>query len=389
MVGTGPHFLLCHLCLRVDLGAVLPVRGNIQQAVAHENAVDCLGFCLERRRHHGVLAPAGGQQQAGHHAQGGVDVPYQFHARFLACQGVHAAHHVRTGHTGGVQALGRHRQRGGLLCRLGQNGDQHVSVIVMGGNIVTVSFQGGVPVLDLQGVQQDIGLFINHLAVRHGAVLRLVHLGVRGLFGVQHVHQDNGGDIEHAETGVNALAQGKVLEVVGIPHILLALRERVAQHGLVYRRRRIFGQVNGGGPENHLQARAALNGGGQACVDLRIINAMEIRHFPFPPLAVPLGLAVQGVIASGPVVELAPDLRQLVQGDHQAAQDRLFLDGLRQRGRRSVCVNGVLHGHAGDGGAAVDHRASGLVCLFGVFAHVSGTSLKMAGAANVSAMPAK
>ena len=88
-------------------------------------------------------------------------------------------------------------------------------------------------------------------------------------------------------------------------------------------------------------------------------------------------------------VELVPDLRQLVQGDHQAAQDRLFLDGLRQRGGRSVCVNGVLHGHAGDGGAAVDHRASGLGGLFRVFAHVSGTSLKMAGAARFSATPAK
>ena len=316
-------------------------------------------------------------------------MPYQFHARFLACQGVHTAHHVRTGHAGGVQALGRHGQRGGLLCGLGQNGDQHVSVIVMGGNIVTVRHQGGVPVLDLQGVQQDILLFIDQLPVRHGAVRRRVYGGVAALAGVQHVHQDNGGDIEHAETGVNTLAQGKVLEVVGIAHILLALSERVAQHGLIYRRRRIFGQVNGGGPENHLQARAALNGGGQACVDLRIINAMEIRHFPFPPLAVPLGLAVQGVIAPGPGVELAPDLRQLVQGDHQAAQDRLFLDGLSQRGGRSVGVNGVLHCHAWNGGAAVDHLAGGLVGLFGVFAHVSGTSLKMAGAASFSAMPAK
>ena len=389
MVGTGPHFLLGHLGVRVDGGPVLPVRGNIQQAVADENAVDGLGFRLERRRHHRVPAPAGGQQQARHHAQFGVDVADQLHARFLARQGVHAAHHVRTGHTGGVQALGRHGQRVGLLGRLGQNGDQHVAVIVVGGNIVTLRHQGGVPVLDLQGVQQDIGLFINHLAVRHGAVLRRVHGGVAGLAGIQHVHQDNGRHIEHAETGVNALAQGKVLEVVGIPHILLALRERVAQHGLVYRRRRISGQVNGGGAENHLQARAALNGGGQAGVDLAVVYAVKIRHFVLPPLAVPLGLAVHGVIAPGPGVELAPDLRQLLQGDHQAAQDRVFLCGLLQRGGHPVGVGRELYGHAGDGGAAVDHRASGLGGLFGVFAHVSGTSLKMAGAASFSATPAK
>ena len=42
-----------------------------------------------------------------------------------------------------------------------------------------------------------------------------------------------------------------------------------------------------------------------------------------PPLADPPCLAVQGVIAPGPDVELAPDLRQLLQGDHQAAQDRV------------------------------------------------------------------
>ena len=48
------------------------VGGVDEQTVADENAVDGLGFCLERRRHHRVPAPAGGQQQARHHAQFGV-----------------------------------------------------------------------------------------------------------------------------------------------------------------------------------------------------------------------------------------------------------------------------------------------------------------------------
>ena len=275
----GPQGLLGGPHVGVDLRAVLLcVRGNVQIGHAVEVPVDPLGLGLQGCRHGGVVAPSGGQQDPGRHAETGIDLAHQFQAGFLPGQGVHAAHNVRRRHAVRFQAGAGHFQGFRLLGGLGQDGDRHRAVLRVGGHVVAAGHQGGVRVLDHDGVQEDKLLCVGHGTVRHGALLLRVLRGMAALAGVQHIHQDNGRHVEHAETGVHALAKGEVLEVVRIAHGLLALREGIAHHGLVDGRRRIRRHVDRGGAEDDLQARRPLDRCGQAGFLLLVVNAVIIRH---------------------------------------------------------------------------------------------------------------
>ena len=98
------------------------------------------------------------------------------------------------------------------------------------------------------------------------------------LIGIQHVHQDNGRNVENLETGANALAKGEVLEIVRIADGLHSLLVAVNQLWGVDRRRWVFRQVNGRRAENDLQASAALNGYGQAGGLLGVIYTVFVCH---------------------------------------------------------------------------------------------------------------
>ena len=77
MIAGGSQLLLGLLDLGIDLCSVLSLSGDVQQAGAVIHPVDTLRLGLEGCGHHGELAPAGGQQQAGGHAQLGIDLPDQ------------------------------------------------------------------------------------------------------------------------------------------------------------------------------------------------------------------------------------------------------------------------------------------------------------------------
>ena len=275
----GPQGLLGGPHVGVDLRAVLlRVRGNVQIGHAVEIPVDPLGLGLQGRRHGGVVAPSGGQQDPGRHAETGIDLSHQFQAGFLPGHGVHAAHNVRRRHAVRFQTGAGHDQGFRLPGGLVQNGDRHRAVLRVGGHVVAAGHQGGGGVLDLDGVQEDKLLSVGHGPVHHVASLLRVLRDVAGLAGIQHIHQDNGRHVEHAETGVHALAKGEVLEVVRIAHGLLALREGIAHHRLVDGRRRVRRQVDRRRAENNLQARRPLDRCGQAGFLLLVINAVIIRH---------------------------------------------------------------------------------------------------------------
>lgn len=97
--------------------------------------------------------------------------------------------------------------------------------------VVAAGHQGGAAVLHGQGVQQHIFLVIQHHAVHNVAAFRLVLRDVGRLIGIQHVHQDNGRNVENLETGANALAKGEVLEIVRIADGLHSLLVAVNQQG--------------------------------------------------------------------------------------------------------------------------------------------------------------
>ena len=283
MGGTGAQGFLGALYAGVNHRAVT-VRGNVQKATAIKIAVDVLGLGLEGCRYSGGVAPAGCQDQAGHHAQGGVNLADQFQAGFLAGGGVHAAHNVGSGHAGGFQAGAAHGQTAGLLGRRGKQRNGHAAVVLMCRLVVAAGHQGGAAVLHGQGVQQHIFLVIQHHAVHNVAAFRLVLRDVGRLVGIQHVHQDNGRNVENLETGANALAKGEVLEIVRIADGLHSLLVAVNQLGGVDRRRGVFRQVNGRRAENDLQASAALNGYGQAGGLLGVIYTVFVCHVVLPPV---------------------------------------------------------------------------------------------------------
>lgn len=107
----GPQGLLGGPHVGVDLRAVLlRVRGNVQIGHAVEIPVDPLGLGLQGRRHGGVVAPSGGQQDPGRHAETGIDLSHQFQAGFLPGHGVHAAHNVRRRHAVRFQTGAGHVQ---------------------------------------------------------------------------------------------------------------------------------------------------------------------------------------------------------------------------------------------------------------------------------------
>ena len=123
----------------------------------------------------------------------------------------------------------------------------------MAGQVILASDQGRFCILHHECVQQHIGLVVPQGAVGlNGDFLFRVGGGVGGLVGVQHIDQDDRRHVEDTKAIVHALAQGKVLEVVRVPKVILALSERVAQNGFVDGGCRIVQHMDRRSPKNDL-----------------------------------------------------------------------------------------------------------------------------------------
>ena len=238
----------------VDRCAVLLcIGGDVDIGHRAEHAVDALGLGLESRCHYGLLTPAGGKEDAGSHAQAGINLPDQLDAGLLAGQRIHTAHNVGGGDAVRLEALAGHLEGAGLCRGVVQNNDVDRTVVRMAGQVILTSDQGRFRILHHERVQQHIGLVVPQGAVGLDSdFLFRVGGGVGGLVGVQHIDQDDRRHVENTEAVVHALAQGEVLEVIRVPKVILALSEGVAQNGFVDGGCRIVHHMDGCSPKNDL-----------------------------------------------------------------------------------------------------------------------------------------
>ena len=231
------------------------------------------------------MAPAGGQQKAGGHAQLGVDLPHDFHAP-LPSGGAHADHIIAV-QGGGVDRSGIHGQfRRRCSGSGGNEGDLKVAVIVEGEDIVLLLLQlhlrpFAVGKLHGYGVQQNAGDGDGGLQVHHGYLGGVVFLLVLGR--VQDVDENDRGHADQLEAGIHGGAEGvavmsETVLFLAVAELADGLRPAVGNDGLVGHVIGVVCQVDGGGPEYHLKSGGAQDGGDQTGGLLQNSDAMFKRH---------------------------------------------------------------------------------------------------------------
>ena len=381
-IATGPIFGGEELA--VNAAAGFPAV-DVDKTLAAEIAVDFLAFRRQDDANVRDLAPTGGQDKAGSHAESGVNLPEDFKAGFCAGGRVIGADNFILVNLGGVNAGRSHLNGGGLRPLAGKGkGNDQPAVIIEGKDIVIIHREGNVLAafrcprnFDFYGVPEDTQNGDRGLQILNGDGGFLVRLLV--LFGVKHIHEDNGGDVGQFEVCVDALTKGVtavvLVPIIRIAELLHGLRVGIGNNRGVGGGVGVRGQVDRGGPENDLQPCRPLQGRDDACGLFKHSYAMFVSHCVVTPSlllgGVPLGLLIEGV---NPAL-LLPDLVQghgkASDGDAKAQEVGGFFRGLPQL-LGDFAVGGVAGGQADDRRANVDHpgvgrRGRSLGGLFGLF----------------------
>ena len=293
--------------LRLDGGVDGRARGSavyIDNALATEITVDLFAFRLKNDTHIGVVAPAGGEEQAGGQPEFGIYLPQNLHAGFLAGGRVIGSDDVIDGNGRGVDALAFHGQRrGGSPGTCGCQGDHEVTVIVEGQDvvgscgqidsgtgcggfilIVRTSGNGRNRSLDRYLIRQNPLDGNRGGKVGHSDGCDCVILDV--LRRIQHVDENNRGNAEQFEVGINALAEGVAFEVRGIAQLLHGFFVAIGDQGGVCRRIGIGGKVYGSSSEDNLKPSGSLDRGNDAGGLFQNSHAMLIGHSCFAPFIV-------------------------------------------------------------------------------------------------------
>ena len=228
------------------------------------------------------MAPAGGDNQAGGHAELGVNLAEHFKAA-LRAPGRGSDDVIRI-HNGGVDGGGGDLQPRGLRSPAScDQGDDQVAVIVEGEDVVGLNLQSGIVslCLDLDGARQDAGDGDDGLHALHG--VGSLHVFLLVLLGVEHVHENDRGHVHQLKAGIHGGAEG--VEVVAVFVLFLAVTELADGLCPVVGNDRGVGHfvgvirhVDGCGSEDHLQPRRPGDGGDDAGGSFLHPDAMLVRH---------------------------------------------------------------------------------------------------------------
>ena len=262
---------------------------NVNKALTTEIAVNFLRLCGHNNANIGNVAPAGGKDKAGGHAQFGVYLAQNLKALFPA--GCAHADHVVFVH--GVRVDGGPLNGDGGSCRPGPGGGQgnkHLTIIVETQKVIGAVRQGGGVAAaipggngNFYGIQQEAG---------HGDkslhVLNLYRCGVDFLLvllGVQDVDENDRGNADKLETGIHGLAKGILCVVRRIAELFHGLGPGVGNDRRVGYAIGVVCQIDGGGTENDLQPCGTQNGGDQAGGLFRYSDAMLKCHLAYSPFS--------------------------------------------------------------------------------------------------------
>ena len=287
LVGASGGFL-CDLDLIVG-GAAVGGAVNVNKALTTEIAVDFLCLCGHDNANVRDMAPTGGKDKAGGHAQLGVYLTQNLKALFPA--GCAYADHVA-----GLYGLrvngGTLNGEGGSRCpgSGGGQGNKDLSIVVKAQEVIGILCQGdglsaAVPGGDgnLHGIQQEAGQGDKSLHV-----LNLHRLGVNlflVLLGVQDVDENDRGNADKLETGIHGLAKGILCVVRRIAELFHGLGPGVGNDRRVGYAIGVVCQIDGGGTENDLQPCGTQNGGDQAGGLFRYSDAMLKCHLAYSPFS--------------------------------------------------------------------------------------------------------